>query len=117
MTGVEARPQDRVSGELRRSTRVRLKVEIEIQSVTEPLTCEGETIVVNLHGALVMTAVALRVGMKVSIRVPITDKRAGAKVVYVDPDQPRHCGINLAKPENIWGVSLLPDDWHKSEIA
>jgi hypothetical protein len=85
--------------------------------VTEPLTCEGETIVVNLHGALVMTAVALRVGMKVSIRVQITDKAAAAEVVYIDPDQPRHCGIRLAKPENIWGVSLLPDDWREGDVA
>jgi hypothetical protein len=88
-----------------------------VNALAEPLTCEGETIVVNLHGALVMTAVALRVGMKVSIRVHITDKGAAAQVVYVDPDQPRHCGIQLAKPENIWGVSLLPDDWHEGEIA
>jgi hypothetical protein len=36
-----------------------------------------------------------------------------AEVVYIDPDQPRHCGIRLAKPENIWGVSLLPDDWRE----
>jgi len=92
-------PSEPVARESRRSTRVRLKVLIEVQSVTEPLTCEGETIVVNLHGALVMTAVALRVGMKVSIRVHITDKSAAAEVVYVDPDQPRHCGIKLAKAE------------------
>jgi hypothetical protein len=110
-------PSEPVARESRRSTRVRLKVLIEVQSVTEPLTCEGETIVVNLKGALVMTAVALRVGMKVSIRVHITDKGAAAEVVYVDPDQPRHCGIKLAKPENIWGVSLLPDDWREGEIA
>ena len=110
-------PSERVARESRRSTRVRLRVLIEVQSVTEPLTCEGKTLVVNLHGALVMTAVALRVGMKVSIRVHITDKAAAAEVVYVDPDQPRHCGIKLAKPENIWGVSLLPDDWHEGEVA
>ena len=110
-------PSEPVARESRRSTRVRLKVLIEVQSVTEPLTCEGETIVVNLHWAFVMTAVALRVGMKVSIRVHITDKDAAAEVVYVDPDQPIHCGIRLAKPENIWGISLLPDDWHEGEVA
>ena len=32
--------------------------------MSEPLTCEGETLVVNLHGALILTAIALRVGMK-----------------------------------------------------
>jgi hypothetical protein len=110
-------PSEPVARESRRSTRVRLKVRVAVQSVTEPLTCEGETIVVNLHGALVMTAVALRVGMKVSIRVQITDKAAAAEVVYIDPDQPRHCGIRLAKPENIWGVSLLPDDWREGDVA
>jgi hypothetical protein len=79
--------------------------------MSEPLTCEGETLVVNLHGALILTAVALRVGMKISIHVHLTDKRAAAEVVYVDPDQPRHCGIKLEKPENIWGLSSPPGDW------
>ena len=112
MTDVEKSPQGRVSRESRRSTRVRLKVEIEARGLTEPLTCEAETFVVNLHGALILTAVALRVGMTISIHVHLTDKLATAEVVYVDPDQPRHCGIKLEKPQNIWGVSLPPDDWH-----
>lgn len=113
MTDVEAVPRGRVSGESRKSTRVRLKIVIEAHGMSEPLTCEGETLVVNLHGALILTAVALRVGMKISIHVFVTDKRAAAEVVYVDPDRPRHCGIKLEKPENIWGLSLPPDDWHE----
>jgi hypothetical protein len=74
---------------------------IEAKGVTEPLTCDGETIVVNLHGALISTAVPLRVGMKIH--------------VYVDPDRPRICGIRLVIPENIWGVDLPPDDWQGRE--
>ena len=104
-----------VDRESRRSTRVRLKVRIEALGVSEPLTCEGETFVVNLHGALILTAVALRVGMKIGIHVLLTGKRAIADVVYVDPEQPRHCGINLEKPGNIWGLSSPPDDWHKGD--
>jgi hypothetical protein len=73
--------------------------------MSEPLTCEGETIVVSLHGALILSAVVLRVGMKIGIHVLPTDKRAIADVVYVDPERPRHCGINLEKHENIWGLS------------
>jgi hypothetical protein len=88
---------------------------IEVQGVTEPLTCDGETLVVNLHGALIMTAVALRVGMNVFVHVHKTDRRAAAEVVYVDPDQPRHCGINLAKPENIWGIALPPENWREGD--
>ena len=109
MTSSPANPESR------RSTRVRLKVRIETLGVSEPLSCEGETLVVNLHGALILTAVALRVGMKIGIHVLLTSKRAIADVVYVDPEQPRHCGINLEKPENIWGMSSPPDDWHKGD--
>ena len=81
--------------------------------MTEPLTCEGETFVVNLHGALILTTIPLRVGKRISIRVLLTNKRSTAEVVYVDPEQPRHCGVKLEKPGNIWGVSLPPGAWHK----
>jgi hypothetical protein len=100
--------------ESRRSTRVRLKVVIEARSITEHLACDGETIVVNLHGALISTAVALSVGMKIQIHVYLTEKRALAEVVYVSPENSRQCGIALAKPQNIWGVSLPPEDWHQA---
>jgi hypothetical protein len=52
--------------------------------------------------------------MKIKIHVVLTDKRAPAKVVYVDPERPRVSGIALDKPENIWGLSLPPDDWYKT---
>ena len=99
--------------EARRSTRVQLKVVIEAKGVTEPLTCDGETMVVNLHGALISTAVPLRVGMKIQVHVMTTTTRAAANVIHVDPDRPRICGIGLVVPENIWGVGHPPDDWHE----
>jgi len=77
-------------------------------------TCEGETIVVSLHGALIATAVGLSSGMRISIHVYLTNKRAAARVVYIDPKNPLHCGIALDEPRNIWGVSLLPDDWNET---
>jgi len=103
--------------ESRRSTRVELKVEIVANGLTESVTCEGETIVVNCHGALISTSVGLRVGMRVEIHVILTDKRRVGKVVYVDPDWPSHCGIALDKPQNIWGISLPPDDWNENDSA
>jgi hypothetical protein len=102
------------SVESRRSTRVPLKVVIR-EWVTHSVVCEGETVIVNLHGALISTPVALCKGMRIQIQVFLTDKRAQAEVVYVDPEQPLHCGIALAKPENIWGLSLPPDDWIESD--
>jgi hypothetical protein len=115
MTDVEGFPKGRRPGESRRSTRVRLKVQIEAQGIAEPLTCQGETIVVNRHGALISTAVSLRVGMRIEIHVIPTGEHAPADVVYVDPDQHRVCGIGLVKPQNIWGLSLPPEDWHEDD--
>jgi hypothetical protein len=102
-----------VHREARRSTRVQLKVVIEAKGVTEPLLFDGETLVVNLHGALISTAIPLRVGMKIQVHVIQTNTRAGADVVHVDPDQSRVCGIALVTPENIWGLCHPPNDWHE----
>jgi hypothetical protein len=98
-------------GESRRSTRVPLKVVIAIEGGTERRTCDGETIVVNLHGALIATAIELSTGMRISIHVYLTDKRTAAQVVYIDPKSSLLCGIELDEPQNIWGVPLPPDDW------
>jgi hypothetical protein len=75
---------------------------------------DGETIVVNLHGALIATAIGLSSGMRISIHVYLTDKRAAARVVYIDPKNPLHCGIELDEPQNIWGVSVPPDNWEET---
>ena|SRR5262250_1015545 len=102
--------------ESRRSTRVHLRVVIEVRG-SEKLVCEGETIIVNLHGALISTAMPLSIGMSISVNVYLTDKRATARVVYVDPEHPLHCGVELDQPRNIWGVSLPPDDWLEETSA
>src|SRR5579862_8178738 len=97
--------------EARRSTRVPLRVTITVQGSAETRTCEGETIVVNLQGALIVSGLALSTGMRISIHVYVTDKRAAARVVYLDPENPLRCGIELDEPRNIWGVPLPPNDW------
>jgi hypothetical protein len=86
-----------------------------VEGGAESRTCEGETIIVNLHGALIATAIGLSSGMRISIHVYLTDKRAAARVVYIDPKNPLHCGIELDEPRNIWGVSVPLDNWE--EIA
>jgi hypothetical protein len=97
--------------ESRRSTRVPLRVVISVKGGNEDLTCEGETIIVNLHGALLTTSIPLAKGLKISIQVFLTGKRSGARVAYVDPSDPLRCGIELDRPQNIWGVPLPPSDW------
>ena len=73
----------RVVGESRRSTRVPLQILITLLSLDEPLTCDGETITVSRHGALISSGVPLRKEMNA-----------------------------LEKPENIWDLSHPPDDWY-----
>ncbi|HEV2402212.1 MAG TPA: PilZ domain-containing protein [Candidatus Sulfotelmatobacter sp.] len=107
-------PSKTILHESRRSTRVPLKVAIVVESGAESLTCEGETIVVNLHGALLSTTIGLSVGMRISIHVYLTDKRAKARVVYADPENPLRCGVELDQPRNIWGVPLPPSDWDET---
>jgi hypothetical protein len=87
-------------------------VVITVEGGAQSLRCEGETIVVNLHGALISTAIGLAVGMRISIRVYLTDKRAVARVD--DPKNPLQFGIELDEPRNIWGVPLPPDDWEET---
>lgn len=102
--------------EFRRSTRVPLRVAIAIESGAERLRFEGETVVVNLHGALLSTAIGLKVGMKLSIHVYLTDKHSKAHVAYVDPENALRCGVELDQPKNIWGVPLPPADWDETAV-
>lgn len=105
MTNVKT-PSDR-----RRSTRVPLRVSIQVIGSEPPLECEAETIVVNLHGALVKTPIPLPVGASVVISVYLTGKSAAATVRDVSGDGHQCAGIELQHPRNVWGVSLPPDDW------
>ena len=100
-----------VEHETRRSTRIPIKIRIEAAGINEPVTCDGETVVVNRHGALISTTVALRLETKIEIHIIPTDKRARAHVVYVSRDSPLCCGIALDKPANVWGVEFPPADW------
>ena len=109
-----AMPGKRPPRESRRSTRVPLRVMISVQGGATDLTCEGMTVVVNLHGARLSTEIGLNIGMSISIQVHLTGKQAAARVVYVDPSNPLHCGIELAQPQNIWGVPMPPEDWDET---
>ena len=97
--------------DLRRSTRVPIRVRIDVQATG--LSCEGETIVVNLHGALVRTTGPLELGARITVHVQLTGKSAGARVVFASRERPLEYGIGLDRPQNIWGISLPPADWRE----
>jgi hypothetical protein len=102
--------------ESRRSTRVPLKVVISVEDDSSQ-ACDGETEIVNLHGALIHTAIELPYGARVSIHVYLTDKCAKGRVVYINLFDRLLCGIALDRPENIWGVPLPPKDWTESAAS
>ena len=95
--------------EHRRNTRVPLDVSVEVEG--ESGWVKGVTVVVNLHGALIRTVQPLRLGSRIRVTVYLTAKSTMARVVYASLEDSLTCGIELEKPQNIWGVSLIPDDW------
>ena len=95
----------------RRSTRVPIQVQIEVHA--KRTVFAGETVIVNLHGALIGTLESLEHGTHITLHVPLTGKSAAAQVVFVDPEDPHKIGVELDRPQNIWGISLPPDDWER----
>ena len=93
----------------RRSTRIPTDVLVEVQG--EGFAYAGETITVNLHGALVRIAAPLKRGDQVTVHVHRTGRSAAGSVVFAN-DASRQFGIELQNPENIWGITPPPHDWN-----
>lgn len=92
----------------RRSTRIPTDVLVEVHG--DGFAYAGETITVNLHGALVRIAAPLKCGDRVTLHVHDTGKSATGAVVFAN-DRMSQFGIELGNPENIWGVAEPPTDW------
>ncbi len=73
--------------------------------------------VVNLHGALIRTVKPLQLGSHIQVTVYLTGKSSLARVVYIAADNTLTAGIELDKPQNIWGISLVPEDWEEGQEA
>jgi hypothetical protein len=100
---------------LRRSTRIPADVPVEVER--NGLVYSGETITVNLHGALVKLPANLRSSLKrgdrVTVKVHPTGKSASGAVVFAN-EALHQFGIELQHPENIWGVIPQPPDWENA---
>jgi len=93
---------------LRRSTRIPTDIRVEVKS--DRFAYAGETITVNLHGALVRISAPLKVGDRVTLQVHHTGRSAPGAVVFADKGSSQF-GVELERPENIWGVRVPPTDW------
>jgi len=95
----------------RRSTRVAADILIEVQG--ERFAYAGETVMVNLHGALIRIAASLKLGERITLHLHNTGRSAAAAVVFADYEA-SHFGIELETPEDIWGMPDPPADWTPS---
>ncbi len=93
----------------RRSSRITCDILVELQG--ERFAYAGETVVINLHGALIRTSVELQLGTQVTIHVHSTRKSAAGRIVSISYENPSHYGVELDKPANIWGLIDAPPDW------
>ena len=97
------------NSDLRRSTRIPADFNVLLEMQGEEFAYAGETITVNLHGALVRIAAPLKHEDRVTIHVHRTGKAVPASIVFAD-DARSQFGIELENPENVWGVATPPSD-------
>lgn len=98
----------------RRSTRIAHDVLVEVKG--ESFVYAGETLLVNLHGALIRIAAPLHLGDRIVLHVQNTGQSAEALIVFAD-DGASQFGLELENPQNIWGITMPPDDWQGSASA
>ena len=91
---------------------MRVQTDVLIEVKGEDFAYAGETVTVNLHGALIRTSAALEVGLPVKIHVHTTGKSAQGRIVIAGSNADSRYGVELDEPDNIWGVSAIPDDWY-----
>lgn len=93
----------------RRSTRITTDILIEVQG--EGFAYAGQTVTVNVHGALIRTSAPLKLGDQITLHVHLTGQSTIATVVFAI-EELSHFGIELDHAENIWGILATPDDWN-----
>jgi PilZ domain-containing protein len=72
--------------EQRRSRRIIARVPIEIQPI-EPSE-QAETAVINLHGAMIVTATEWPIGTILKITNQQTNREIGGRVIWIGPQDP-----------------------------
>ncbi len=102
----------------RRSTRIEFEAPIIFigrDASGQAFREETRTLMVNLHGAKLLTTHQVMVGMQVGVENPRSGLAEEAVCVWVGetpPGQTWHeVAIQLLNPGNSWGVQNPPEDW------
>ncbi len=98
----------------RRSTRLKFRVAVTLQSTGEPqFKVDGHTYLVNVHGCGVESPRPIQTGVGVTVIVPSTKLSGSGRVVGCVSVGERlwAVGVDLDAPANLWGVDNPPGDW------
>src|SRR5208282_64027 len=108
--------------ETRRSSRLSISIPIVIHGKDVQQKTFNEkthTLIVNKHGAKVVTSHQLAVGAQILIENPSMGSAGEANIVWVSAkrnSQGLHeVGVQLVEAQNIWGLEFPPDDWTTPE--
>jgi len=102
----------------RRSTRLALSVPIVLHgkdSQQKAFREDTHTLIVNKHGAKLVTSHELVIGEEILIENSSLGSIAKANVVWVSVKRNarglHEVGVQLVESQNIWGLEYTPDDW------
>jgi len=100
----------------RRSTRLYISIPIVITAKDagrNPFQENTRTLVVNKHGAKIVTTHQLKMGTEVLIENRALGTSARSTVVWLGDTRENgsEVGLQLTEAENIWGVEFPPSDW------
>ena len=116
-TGMNA---DSFSLKARRTTRIplRIPVVLVIDENGKSRSLDGWTMIVNVHGAKIECKRRFGMQEEVVVQVPFNGKSQKGKVVW-SRSQPNEngfyeIGVELDRPENLWGVGFPPSDWENA---
>ena len=108
----------------RRSQRVILTLAVTVRIVDGPKDTsfeeETHTLVVNLHGALVLLAGRVKKGQKLLLKNRATKEEQMCRVASLGPTSggKAQVGIEFLKPSpDFWHISFPPEDWVMPETS
>ena len=105
------------SSNRRRSHRVVLRVSLLIRAETKDgksLQGRGSTVVVNAHGGLLETSLAVLANDEITLMLPQTAVEARCRVIRTErsPSGNNTIAIEFREPTAVfWPITFPPDDW------
>ena len=109
---------DKFSLKARRTTRIPLRVPVHlvVQGEGRSRSVDGWTTIVNVQGARIECKHRLAIDEEVLLQIPFNGKAQRGRVVWSGSEANSNgnfeFGLELASPENLWGVGFPPSDWN-----